>query len=60
VLKDLKTEEVEFLSVGKFLLELKQKFSRGDIELLKVAELKKVKQEGRTMEEFIQEFRRAA
>jgi len=29
-------------------------------ELVKVAELKRLKQGGRTMEEFVQEFRRAA
>ena len=44
----------------KLLLELKKKFSRGDKESVKVAKLKKVEQKERTMEKFIQEFRRAA
>ena len=42
------------------MLELKKKFSRGDKESVKVAKLKKVEQKERTMEKFIQEFRRAA
>jgi len=59
-LEDLETGEVEFGSVGKFLLELKKKFSKGDVESVKVAKLKKIKQEERTMEELIQEFGRIA
>jgi len=53
ILEDLELEKIEFESVGKFLLELKKKFSRGDKESVKVAKIKKVKQKDRTMEEFV-------
>ncbi len=43
-----------------FLSDLKQEFSGGDDEMMKVAELKKIEQGSRTMEEFVQKFRRAA
>ena len=59
MLEDLKAGKVEFRLVEEFLLELK-KFSGGDEESVKVAELKKIKQGERTMKEFIQEFRRVA
>ena len=57
LLEDLEVEKVEFGSVGEFLLELKRKFEE---ESVKVAELKRIEQEGRTMKEFVQIFQRAA
>ena len=51
---------MEYELVGEFLVELKREFGRGDMEAIKVAELKKLEQEGRTMEEFMQEFKKAA
>ena len=39
---------------------LKREFGRGEKELVKAAELRKLKQGGRTIEEFVQEFKRAA
>ncbi len=44
----------------KFLIDLKKEFSREDDKTMKVAKLKKVKQESRTMEQFIQEFKKIA
>ena len=41
------------------MLELKKKFGRGDKKSVQVAELKRIKQEEKTMKEFVQEFRRA-
>ena len=41
-------------------MELKKEFGGEDEKSVKVAELKRVEQGERTMEEFIQEFRRAA
>ena len=38
--------------------DLKEKFREEDNKTIKVAELKKVEQESKTMEEFVQEFRR--
>ena len=40
-------------------MKYKKKFGGGDNELVKVAKLKKVEQRARTIEKFIQEFRKA-
>ena len=56
LLEDLEVEEVEFESVGEFLLELKKKFGGEDEESVKVAELKRIEQGEKTMEEFMQKF----
>ena len=45
--------------VGEFLTDLKKEFEGGDDEIIKVMELKKVEQGSKTMENFVQEFRRA-
>ena len=60
LLEDLEAEEVEFGLVGEFLMKLTKEFGREDEESVKVAELKKVEQEARTMEKFVQELRRVA
>jgi len=39
---------------------LKREFGRGDEEMVKVAELRKLEQGERTMEEFVQKFKWAA
>jgi len=51
---------LEYKIVGEFLMEIKKEFGGGDEESTKVTKLKKIEQEGRTMEKFVQEFRRAA
>jgi len=53
VLKDLEAGKIEFESVGEFLAEIKKEFGGGDEELVKVAELKRIEQGGRLMEEFV-------
>ena len=58
-LKDLKEDLLEYEVAGEFLADIKKEFGRGDKELVKVAELKKLKQERKIMKEFVQEFRRA-
>ena len=60
ILEDLEAGKVEYESAGEFLAELKKEFGEGDKEAVKVVELKKLEQGGRTMEEFMQEFKRAA
>ena len=42
------------------MIVLKKKFGRGEEELVKAAELRKLEQGERIMEEFVQEFKRAA
>lgn len=44
--------------VEEFLLDLKEEFREKDKEANKVAELKRLKQGGKTIKEFIQKFRR--
>ena len=60
VLEDLKEEALEYESVRKFLAAIKKEFGGGEEESVKVAELKKLEQGGKTIEKFVQEFRKAA
>jgi len=60
VLEELKAGELEFETVGEFLAEIKKEFRGGEEKLVKAAELKKLEQEGRMMEEFVQQFKRVA
>jgi len=53
VLEELEAGEVEYKSVGKFLVEIKKEFGGGDEESLKIAELKRIEQGRKTMEEFV-------
>ena len=58
-MEDLERGLLEYETAGEFLAEIKKEFE-GDKETVKVAELKRLEQKGKTMEKFIQEFRRAA
>ena len=49
--------EVKYETAEEFLMSLKKEFGRGEEETVKAAELRKLEQEGRTMEEFMQEFK---
>jgi len=60
VMEEIEAGEVEYKSVKEFLTILKREFGGGEEELVKAAELRKLEQGGRTMEEFVQEFKRAA
>ena len=59
-MEELKTGEMEYEMVEEFLISLKKEFGGREEESVKVAELRKLEQEGRTMEEFMQEFKRIA
>jgi len=56
----MEAKEVQFVSVGDFLSELKRKFGGGDNVLTKIAKLKRGEQEEKVIEEFVQEFRKVA
>jgi len=58
VMEELETKEMEYETVEEFLTSIKKEFGSGEEESVKAAELKKLEQGGRTMEEFIQEFKR--
>ena len=60
IIEELESGEVEYESVEEFLSCLKKEFGGGEEELVKAAELRKLEQGGKTMEEFVQEFKRAA
>ena len=59
IMEELEVGEMEYETVKEFLIALKKEFSGEEEKLVKVAELRKLEQEGRTMEEFVQEFKRA-
>ena len=59
-MEELESGEVEYESAEEFLTSLKKEFGGGEEELMKAAELRKLEQGGRIMEEFVQEFKRAA
>ena len=60
MLEDLEERLLKYEMMGEFLTDIKKEFEGEDKELVKVAELKKLEQRGRTIEEFVQEFKRAA
>jgi len=60
VMEELESGEVEYELVEEFLMSLKKEFGREEEESVKVAELRKLEQGGKTMKEFVQEFKRAA
>jgi len=60
LMEELESGEVEYESIEEFFTSLKKEFGGGEEELVKVVELRKIEQGGRTMEEFFQEFKRAA
>jgi len=60
VMEEIEAGEVEYESVEEFLTILKKEFGGGEEESVKVAELRKLEQRGRMMEEFVQEFKRVA
>ena len=59
-MEELETGEIEYETMEEFLTSLKKELSGGEEESVKVKQLRKMEQGGRTMEEFIQEFKRAA
>ena len=59
VLEELESGEMEYETAEEFLMTLKE-FGGGEEEAVKAAELRKLEQGGRMMEEFVQEFKRAA
>ena len=60
VMEELETGEIEYETAEEFLMNLKKEFGGGEEEVVKVMKLRKLEQGGKTMEEFVQEFKRAA
>ena len=59
-MEELEAGEVEYELVEEFLTSLRKEFGGGEEELVKAVELRKLEQGGKSMEEFVQEFKRAA
>ena len=59
-MEEMEAGKVKYELVEEFLTSLRKEFSGGEKELVKVGELRKLEQGVRTMEEFVQEFKRAA
>ena len=59
MMDELESGEMEYEMVEDFLTSLRKEFGGGEEESVKAAELRKLEQGGRTMEEFVQEFKRA-
>jgi len=60
VLEELESGKMEYETAKELLMTLKKEFGGGEEESVKAAELRKLEQGGRTMEEFVQEFKQAA
>jgi len=60
VMEEMEAGEVEYELAEEFLTSLRKEFGGGEEESVKAAELRKLEQGGRTMEEFVQRFKRAA
>ena len=58
ILEDLKEGNLEYEIAKEFLIELRKEFEGEDEKVVKVAELKQLEQGGKTIEEFVQKFRR--
>ena len=59
-MEDLEIGLLEYEIAREFLAEIKKEFEGGDKEVVKVAELRRLEQREKIMEEFVQEFRKAA
>ena len=59
-MEDLEKGLLEYKIAGEVLANIKKEFRRGDKEEVKIAELKRLEQWSKMIEEFIQEFKRAA
>ena len=59
-MEELEAGEIEYETAEELLISLKKEFGGEEEESVKAAELRKLEQGGRTMEEFVQEFKRVA
>jgi len=59
-MEELETGEMEYEMVEEFLTSLKKEFGGEEEKSVKAVELRKMEQGGRTMEEFVQKFKRVA
>ena len=60
MMEELEAGEMEYESIEEFFTSIKKEFGGGEEEATKVAELRQLEQGGRSMEEFVQIFKRIA
>ena len=60
MLEDLKAGLLKYEIAGEFLVDIKKEFGGEDKKPVKIAKLRRIEQEGKIMEEFVQELRKAA
>jgi len=60
VIEELKSGEIEYETAEEFFTNLRKEFGGGEEESVKAAELRRMEQGGKTMEEYMQEFKRTA
>jgi len=60
LMDELESGEMEYESIEEFFTSLKKEFGGGEEEAVKAAELRRIEQGGKTMEEYVQEFKRIA
>jgi len=59
-MEELESGKIEYETAEEFFTNLRKKFGRGEEESIKAAELRRIEQGGKTMEEYVQEFKRTA
>ena len=59
-MEELEVGEMEYESIEEFFMSMKKKFGGGEEEATKAAELRRLEQGRRLMEEFVQIFKRIA
>ena len=60
MMEELEAGEMEYESIEEFFTSMKKEFGEGEEEATKAAELRRLEQGGRSMEEFVQIFKRIA
>ena len=60
VMEELESGEIEYETAEEFFTSLRKEFGGGEEESVKAAELRRMEQGGKTMEEYVQEFKRTA
>jgi len=60
VMEELESGEIEYETVEEFFTNLRKEFGGGKEESIKAAKLRRMEQGGKTMEEYVQEFKRTA
>jgi len=60
IMEELESGEIEYETVEEFFTSLRKEFGGGEKESVKTVELRRMEQGGKTMEEYVQEFKRTA